>query len=1030
VSGIDPFSVPSAGGSEVYGFDASGHHVSTKTLPTAATRLTLGYDAAGHTTSLTDVDGNVTTIQRDAAGNATAIVSPYGVTTTLDVSGGYLASVTDPTGGAHHMTYQSGLLTSIQFPTGSATLVSRKAYDSLGRITSSSDAAGHSLTFVRAPDSPSSISVRKTTGLGVSTQSTVSLSPTGASTWTNTLADGTIVQRQVNPDGSSATTDPDGTKTTYTQGPDPRYGVEMPLTAATTTTTPSGLTRSRAQARTVTLSNPTDPLSLTSETDTTTIGGQTWTETYAASTRTWTMTSPLGRRRTVTLDAAGRATSIASSGVNPLAIGYDPHGRVTSVTQGARSSSQGYDPRGYLALVTDPLGRSITLSNDLVGRPTQALAVDGRTSSVALDGDGDPTLFTLPNGQAHGFTFTPVDAIASYVAPSVGSGSTATTYGYDGDGRIASVQRPGGVTVTYTYDTAGRLQGTTTPQGTTTRAYDPKTGHLASVTAPSGESIALGYDGFLPTGATWSGPVAGAVAFGWDNNFHRTSEMVGGSSVAFAYDLDGLLTQAGALALARDAQNGRLTGTTLASTTDTYAYDADGFLASYGASYGSTPVYSEAITQRDALGRITQKSEVVAGEAHSWGYSYDPAGHLADVTEDGASVSHYGYDVNGNRTSAVAGAVTVSGTYDAQDRIVSYGATSYTHSANGERTSAVLGGLTTAYTYDALGNLLHVGLPNGTNIDYLVDGQNHRVGKKVNGTLVEGYLYRDALHPVAKVDGAGNVTARYVFGSRFNVPDYVVTPTGTYRIFSDHLGSPRVVVDTSNGNIVERIDYDEFGKVVRDTNPGLLVSGFAGGLYDHDTGLVRFGARDYDPTVGRWTTKDSARFAGGDTNLYAYAYGEPIDFVDFDGRNANPTPANVPWDYLTGSYTLPLGDTGTYVTGQLTQDRWNRWYFTFHFGAGLESKGFYVGAGRINPFDPERQATRNCDRAFNDDENFLTGPSLNANVGYTSPMGVGGALNGTWGAGGYALDAGMTVGPQGPSFGVDSGWSWEIYNPY
>jgi RHS repeat-associated protein len=56
--------------------------------------------------------------------------------------------------------------------------------------------------------------------------------------------------------------------------------------------------------------------------------------------------------------------------------------------------------------------------------------------------------------------------------------------------------------------------------------------------------------------------------------------------------------------------------------------------------------------------------------------------------------------------------------------------------------------------------------------------------------------------------------------------------------------------------------------------------GFAGGLHDRDTGLVRFGARDYDPVIGRWTAKDPIDFAGGDANLYGYVGNDPITFVD------------------------------------------------------------------------------------------------------------------------------------------------------
>ena len=56
--------------------------------------------------------------------------------------------------------------------------------------------------------------------------------------------------------------------------------------------------------------------------------------------------------------------------------------------------------------------------------------------------------------------------------------------------------------------------------------------------------------------------------------------------------------------------------------------------------------------------------------------------------------------------------------------------------------------------------------------------------------------------------------------------------------------------------------------------------GFAGGLYDSDTSLVRFGARDYDAEVGRWTSKDPISFAGGDSNLYGYVLNDPVNLVD------------------------------------------------------------------------------------------------------------------------------------------------------
>jgi RHS repeat-associated protein len=71
--------------------------------------------------------------------------------------------------------------------------------------------------------------------------------------------------------------------------------------------------------------------------------------------------------------------------------------------------------------------------------------------------------------------------------------------------------------------------------------------------------------------------------------------------------------------------------------------------------------------------------------------------------------------------------------------------------------------------------------------------------------------------------------------------------------------------------------------VMNDTSPGLTPFGFAGGLYDKDTGLVRFGARDYDASVGRWTSKDPIRFGGGSIGLYVYAVNDPVNQLDSRG---------------------------------------------------------------------------------------------------------------------------------------------------
>ena len=182
---------------------------------------------------------------------------------------------------------------------------------------------------------------------------------------------------------------------------------------------------------------------------------------------------------------------------------------------------------------------------------------------------------------------------------------------------------------------------------------------------------------------------------------------------------------------------------------------------------------------------------------------------------------------------------------------------------------------------------------------------------------------------------------------------------------TDHLGSLRLVVNAATGAVVQRMNHDEFGNVTLDFVASGFMGipfGFAGGLYDADTGLVRFGARDYDPETGRWTTKDPIGFAGG-ANLYGYAGADPTNFLDPRGlesieckcaRSAENVPTGLARSWATSAFNYlmyPHGNrsivTATRLSGAVRLSYDGGASFQPLFGQRLISSPdmLYVGPG-------------------------------------------------------------------------------------
>jgi RHS repeat-associated protein len=907
--GQEVIQIPSGDGQVVHTFDARGRHLNDTHGLTGAVLTSFEYDCDGRLTSVTDADGKVTLIQRNSAGNPTAIVGPFGHTTALTLdANGYLATATDPNQAITTFTYDAmGLMTSKLDANGG---LATYDYDDAGRLIRDDDAGGGAKILTRS-NSASGFTVNMSTAEGVQSTFGTRFEPDGTLVRSNTIG-GSTSSLRFSPKGITTTVSADGTKTVSTPAADPRFGVLAPSLSVATTVPLQQLTRVESDSRNVTYAGE----NIATITQANTVNGNSWLQVFDASTRTWTTTSPLGRTTTRVMDQLGRTTRTGVGGILPVDFFYDANGRLEDVAQGNRITTNTYFPSGaaagYLASITDATNVATTFTRDALGR-TLTETRGAATTAFSWDPTSNLSIVTPPGKPAHGMNYTPVNLLETYEPPPAGLPVSATSYDYDLDRMLRTETRPNAVTITRTPDSAGRLDTVAFPGGLIDYDYFPPSapsgaGKVSNIAGPYGVDLSFTYDGMLTTSTSWSGDVTGSVAWQYNNDFQKILETVSGAtgtaSTAFGYDADLLLTCASpttcsppgadALTLTRSSQHGMVTNLSLGQTSEAWTYNAYGELARQTATFNGSPlvdiIYDEAGFERDALGRIVRKTETILGVTKVYEYRYDALRRLDQVKIDGVVDEEFTYDANGNRlTYFKQGVGTVSATYDDQDRLLTYGTYEFTYTANGElETKAnTANGDEWLFQYDAMGNLVSVGLPNGDLVEYLVDAGRRRMGKKKNGILLKQWIYRNAQKPVAEFDGAGGLVAQFVYGSKTNVPEYVLRGAATFRVVSDHLGSPRYVVNVTNhAEAPFTASYSGFGDVAG-TDLEWIPLGFAGGIYDTDTGLVRFGMRDYDPMTGRWTSRDPIRFVAGSSNLQAYAHNDPINFVDRDGRYAS-----------------------------------------------------------------------------------------------------------------------------------------------
>jgi RHS repeat-associated protein len=929
------FYVPEFDASVIYYFDSNGRHIYTKTRLTGSTVYTFNYDSSGRLISIAEPFSRVTTFNRDWNGKLTSITSPKGQQSAVVLnSADYLQSITNPSNEVYNMTYWSGngLLKTFQKPAGQANTFN---YDSEGYLIQDSHSGGF---FQQLVNTYPTIQVNTPMGR----QSSIRYSGNAVNfSSVSTNPDGTIDYVYETPGVNSALSfQSKGITTNNNYSPDAQFNSAKFQTYDAFYLS-SILNGSISRTQSVVLANPTDPFSLSTMSITSTHGNKTVTSSYSAAANKWNFVTGLGRSAELGLDSYERPASLKVGSLENIQLGY-LNENLSSVTQGSRTTNFSYNSAtGDLQGFTNSLGETTGFVYDNVGRVTAKVFPDSRVIGYSYDANSNVASITPPGRQPHYFSLNGHELPGAYLPPAIPQTSMPnTTYFYNLDKQVTKITRPANENILFNYNNStGFLNQITSPTGNFDFTMNTSNGLPGIIKSPSGLSTNLTYAGsILMADGLYNSQ--GLTLGNYSRVFTGdllTSDFVAGANgigitINYQYDNDRNLIKAGDLSLTYNENNqivGTSIGTAANEITDHYTYNEFGEVTNYEVKRGTTLIYKYDLL-RDALGRVTQKTQLLNGQTNVWSYTYDSSGRLTGAVKNGVAYSSYTYDSNSNRIGGFVGAQPTTATYDSQDRLTQYNIFNYTYKSNGDlyQKKNTLTNYMNSYIFDTYGNFKKYYNGDLPASSYDHDGRNRIAGRLWNGNNVYArYIYKDQYHIAGELNDTSQLSKRFVYASKSNIPDYMIVGGVNYRIISDNLGSQRLVIRLTDGAVSSWMDHDEFGKVTGSYN-AYLPFGFAGGYYNANDGLVRFGARTYDPEVGRWLSKDPILFNGGDTNLYGYVFQDPVNFLDPDGLRS-----------VTFSLFLGLG--GSITIGKNAKGPW--------FGTARVG----IGAGTGLSYDPE-----------------------------------------------------------------------------
>ncbi|RUM72906.1 MAG: hypothetical protein DSZ09_00775, partial [Sulfurovum sp.] len=657
-------------------------------------------------------------------------------------------------------------------------------------------------------------------------------------------------------------------------------------------------------------------------------------------------TNKAGETTTTTYDAQWHKLSVTHADGATQHFAYTPQGNLAQYTDAMGAvTTYSYDEKQRILSVRNALGLETVYAYNAYGQRISQTNPRGEVlhfgyEHFGYDRHSRLIAYTNDMSETLHFGYTPTGKLAHITDPS----AKKTTFGYDvydrivstryphhaqeqyryhDDGTLSSIQRVDGTWLYFSYDTNQNLtqikaiqeatEGCKAKEEVWKYSYDGLGNNLVKAHTQE-HTLRFFYDAHANIRKVEQGKYTLLRQFDAMQRLQWIQFL--GHSQYFFYD------KASKLCEVKNHANPLKSGITLAynpnrvliqksfpnHTQETYSYNEASQLISITYSTAKENEEQEQIHyQRDKLGRIQRIDH--SKEQSPLEYTYNQRGELIEV-DDGTTSQHFEYHASGNLEEEASQYNTANQLLENATYLYTYDARGNLHTKTHKVTKA-----TTVYTFNLFDQLMEVRAYEANlqqvlleQWEYRYDALNQRVGKRYTSyqephkSYTHYYLYHNEAI-VAIIDEEQTLLATLTHADTIDTPLSITNElTGqTYYYHTDHQGSI-THLSNENGEIVESFTYDNsYGTITSHEQTEETYNPYcytAREYENHD--LYYYRARYYDPTIGRFISKDPIEFLSNDFNWYRYVSNNPVNRTDPSGLivasedNHTTMPSEVP----------------------------------------------------------------------------------------------------------------------------------------